>query len=74
MKELVQRVDDNEENNKELQKKLFEENEKHDTLLNDLTDRQETFRLTGVTNDETEKLMEVQKEELDRRKLENDQN
>ena len=52
MKELTQKVEDLDDNNKEFQKKLFEETEKHDSLLDELTNRKETFRLAELKNKE----------------------
>lgn len=72
MKELTQRVDDLNENNTEFQKKLFEETEKHDNLLDELTNRKESYRLALAKNDETEEILKVQQDELDARKVENE--
>ena len=60
MKELTQKVEDLDDNNKEFQKKLFEETEKHDGLLDELTNRKETFRLAELKNKETEDTLLLQ--------------
>ena len=64
MKELTQRVEDNSENNEEFRKKLREESEKHDQLIDDVVELREKFRLAKEQFDEVTVKIEKETEEL----------
>ena len=60
MKELDQRLEDLTESNDEFKNKLREETEKHDSLLEELIERKETFRLAAAKNAEIEEKLDKQ--------------
>lgn len=74
MKELIQKVEDNANNNEEFQKKLFEETEKHDTLLDELTNRRESYKLAKEKDEEVRQILDIQEKELEDRRVENTAN
>lgn len=74
MKELIQKVEDNANNNEEFQKKLFEETEKHDNLLDELTNRKESYKLAREKDEEIRQILDIQEKELEDRGLENTAN